>query len=165
MTAAILATVRVPPLLLMDVDGVLNPSPGSPAGYREYAIFPEDEEPVRLCAVHGDWLRELAEHFRLVWATSWGDAANIHPCPRFGLPELPVILFPPAPFDASAKLPAIDSFVGESAVAWVDDVVTPQTRRWADDRMPPTLLVEVNHALGQTRDAVDGVLAWRLTLG
>lgn len=120
---------------------------------------------VRLSALHGDWLRELAEHFRLVWATSWGDDANIHLCPRFGLPELPVILFPPAPFDASAKVPAIDSFVGESAVAWVDDIVTPPARRWADARMPPTLLVEVDHAVGLTRGAVNELLAWRLGLG
>jgi hypothetical protein len=87
----------------------LNPYPDSPAGYREYAILPEDEEPVRLYAAHGDWLHELAEHFSLVWAISWGDDANIHLCPRFGLPELPVILFPQASFDASAKVRAVDS--------------------------------------------------------
>jgi hypothetical protein len=149
----------------MDVDGVLNPYPACPAGYSEYAIFPEDDEPVRLCAIHGDWLRELAERFMLVWATSWGDDANLHLCPYFGLPELPAIAFPPAPFDARLKVPAIDSFVGDNAVAWVDDIVTQEARRWALERTPPTLLVEVDHALGLTRDAVDELLAWRLMLG
>jgi hypothetical protein len=65
--APILAALKVSsPLLLMDVDGVLNPYPDCPAGYSEFAIFPEDEEPVRLCAIHGDWLRELGEHFTLI---------------------------------------------------------------------------------------------------
>jgi hypothetical protein len=161
-----LATVKpTHPFLLMDVDGVLNPNSDCPAGFAEFAIYPEDEEPVRLCAIHGDWLRELSEHFILAWATSWGEDANVHLCPHFGLPELPAIPCPPAPFDASAKVPAIDSFVGDSAVAWVDDIVTPEARRWAQKRKFPTVLVEVDHALGLTRDAVDELLAWRLTLG
>jgi hypothetical protein len=68
------------------------------------------------------------------------------------------IPFPPAPFDASAKVPAIDSFVGENAVAWVDDIVTPEAQRWSQKRTSPTLLVEVDHALGLTRDAIDELL-------
>jgi HAD domain in Swiss Army Knife RNA repair proteins len=153
-----------PPLLLMDVDGVLNPYPGSPAGYGEYVIFSEDEEPVRLCPLHGDWLRELAGHFNLVWATSWGEAANLHLCPFFGLSEFPGFPFPPTPFEASAKVPAIDSFVGDNPVAWVDDMVTVEARVWARERTPPTLLVEVDPALGLTRDAIEELLAWRLAL-
>jgi len=43
------------PLLLLDVDGVLNPFPDTPDGYSEYDFFPEDDEPVRLCAER--WLR------------------------------------------------------------------------------------------------------------
>jgi hypothetical protein len=45
------------PLLLLDVDGVLNPFPDTPDGYSEYDFFPEDDEPVRLCAEHARWLR------------------------------------------------------------------------------------------------------------
>jgi len=149
----------------MDVDGVLNPYPGTPAGYDEYAIFPEDAEPVRLCAIHGDWLRELAERFTVAWATGWGEDANLHLCPYFGLPDLPAVTLPPAPFDASVKVPAIDSFVGDNAAAWVDDMVTPEARRWAQQRTPPTLLVEVDPAVGLTRAAVDELLEWRRLLG
>jgi hypothetical protein len=68
--------------------------------------------------------------------------------------------FPEAPFDPSAKLPAIDSFVGDLAVAWVDDVVTTDARAWAAARHEPTLLVEVDPAVGLTRSAVDDLLAW-----
>jgi hypothetical protein len=44
-----------PPALLLDVDGVLNPYDTAeyPAGFREYDLFP-GEEPVRLCAAHGE---------------------------------------------------------------------------------------------------------------
>jgi hypothetical protein len=54
-------------LLLLDVDGVLNPFASSvcPPGYQEFELFPE-EEPVRLCAAHGDWLHELAARFQIV---------------------------------------------------------------------------------------------------
>jgi hypothetical protein len=148
----------------MDVDGVLNPYPECPDGYSEYAFFPEDDEPVRLAAIHGEWLRELMEHFMLAWATGWGEDANRHLCRHFNLPELPVIVFPPVPFEASAKVPAIDAFVGTHPVAWVDDLVTPEARQWAAERPAPTLLVEVDHALGLTRDAVDVLLAWALTV-
>ena len=162
----ILAAVKVSaPLLLMDVDGVLNPYPDCPTGYQEYAIFTEDDEPVRLCARHGGWLRELAEQFTLVWATSWGDLANLHLCSHFGLPDFPAIAFPPAPFEARLKVPAIDSFVGDDPVALVDDVVTREARRWAQQRTSASLLIEVDHELGLTRDAVDELLAWRLMLG
>ena len=60
------------PLLLLDVDGVLNPhsAPDCPPGYQEYE-FPRGEAPVRLCTAHGPWLQELATRFQVVWATAW----------------------------------------------------------------------------------------------
>ena len=149
----------------MDVDGVLNPYPDCPDGYSEYVFFPDEDEPVRLAAIHGEWLRELAEHFTMAWATGWGDNANVHLCPHFGLPDLPVIVFPLVPFEPLAKVPAIEAFVGGHPVAWVDDLVTAEARQWAQERASPTLLVEIDHAVGLTRDAVDALLAWRLTLG
>ena len=64
------------PLLLVDVDGLLNPYAADtcPEGYCEFNFF-EGEEPVRLADVHGKWLRELGEVLTLVWATGWGDEA------------------------------------------------------------------------------------------
>ena len=125
------------PLLPMDVDGVLNPYPECPDGFTKYEFFPGDDEPVRLAAFHRDWLHELAKQFTLAWATGWGDDANRLLCPHFGLPEMSVIAFPPVPFAPSAKVPAVDVFVGDDAVAWVDDVVTPEARRWAENRKHP----------------------------
>jgi hypothetical protein len=69
------------PLLLLDVDGVLNPfaAPACPPGYTEHEFFP-GEEPVRLCAAHGPWL-QLVTRFQIVWATAWG------PTPTGSLPR------------------------------------------------------------------------------
>jgi hypothetical protein len=76
--------------LLLDVDGVLNPfaSPACPPGYQEFELF-AGEKPVRLCAAHGDWLRELGARFQIVWATGWGAAANRVLAPRLRLPNCP----------------------------------------------------------------------------
>jgi Swiss Army Knife RNA repair-like protein len=151
----------VRPILLVDVDGVLNPFAADrcPGGYREYALFP-DEEPVRLADVHGEWLRALTEVFDLVWATGWGDEAHRLISPILRLPEFPAIRFPPAPFEPSEKVPAIHSFVGERPVAWLDDVITPEARRWAAERFTPTLLVFVDPTIGLTEELVEEVRSW-----
>ncbi|HUK94034.1 MAG TPA: HAD domain-containing protein [Gaiellaceae bacterium] len=148
------------PLLLLDVDGVLNPYPDCPPGFVEHAFFPGDEEPVRLAAIHGEWLHELARRFTMVWATGWGQEANRLLCPHFDLPALPLIAFPAGRFEPSDKVPAISSFVGDLPVAWVDDIVTPEAKQWAETRDHPTLLVEVDPSTGLTRPAVDELVAW-----
>jgi hypothetical protein len=93
------------PLLLVDVDGVLNPyaAPACPAGYTEHVLF-AGEEPVRVCSAHGQWLPELAGRFDLVWATGWGDNANRLLAPLLGLASLPVIGMPPPPFCPGRKI-------------------------------------------------------------
>jgi hypothetical protein len=47
------------PVLLLDLDGVLNPfaAPVGPDGYLEREFF-EGEGPERYCVAHGDWIRE-----------------------------------------------------------------------------------------------------------
>jgi hypothetical protein len=154
-----------PPLLLLDVDGVLNPfaAPACPPGFVEHTLFP-DEEPVRVCAGHGDWLRELASHFTLVWATAWCEEANHRLAPLLGLKPLPVIPMPPLPFPLEGKLPTVSQFAGVHPLAWIDDALTPAAHAWAVSRAVPTLLVDANPAQGLTRLDVDKCLAWAGTL-
>lgn len=149
-------------LLLVDVDGVLNPwgDEGCPAGFSEYDLFPGDDEPVRLALIHGAWLRELSGSFDLVWATAWVHQAPQLLGPILGLEAFPYVPIPDLPFSPEEKVAAIAAFVGERPVAWLDDVMVPEAQVWAGSRIAPTLLIEVDHATGMTRDHVERLLAW-----
>ena len=148
------------PILLLDVDGVLNPYPTTPAGFSEYEFFPEDDEPVRLCADHAGWLRELAGAFEIAWASSWGGAANEFISATFDLPAFPIVALPPVPFEPREKVPAVAAFAGSRPAAWVDDILGDEAWAWAAARPEPTLLVEVQPAIGLGREHVDRLLIW-----
>ncbi|MFP3906943.1 MAG: hypothetical protein ACLFRV_12240 [Acidimicrobiales bacterium] len=155
------------PVLLIDIDGVLNVYgvDECPEGYSEFELFPDDDEPARLCTVHGDWLGELGEQFDLAWASAWGFDAHRLLGPILGLSEFPFVPMPAAPFPPAGKVPAIAAYVGERPAAWLDDVVTPEARGWARARKAPTLLVEVDHRTGLERRHVEDILAWSQQLG
>jgi hypothetical protein len=149
------------PVLLLDLDGVLNPfaAPACPDAYREYEFFP-GEGPERYCITHGTWIRELAAVGELWWATGWGENANELYLPLLGVDPLPVVPFPPVPFEPELKVPAVAAVVGDRPAAWIDDNHTEAGRRWAAQRSAPTLLVPVDPAVGWSRADVDQVLRW-----
>lgn len=117
------------PMLLIDVDGPLNPYAASNrtnhrAGYRKYRI---QEYPVHLKRAHGDELKRLADLYELVWCTTWEHAANTDIGPKIGLPPLPVIDFqqllpdqPPIPGLFWKTAPVIEYAAGRP-FAWIDD--------------------------------------------
>jgi hypothetical protein len=148
------------PLLFLDIDGVLNPFPDTPAGFEEYDFFPADDEPVRLAARHVDWLGELVAVFDVVWASGWGEDANRVLSPFFGLPELPLVDLPAIPFEPLEKVPGVALLAGDRPAAWVDDNLGPEALAWAEQRRAPTLLVAVDSATGLTRAAVEQLLDW-----
>jgi HAD domain in Swiss Army Knife RNA repair proteins len=160
-TALSAAVTSSLPLLLLDVDGVLNPfaAPACPPGYTEHDLFP-GEEPVRLCAAHGPWLQELATRFQIVWATAWGADANQLLAPLLQLPDLPVIRFPPVPFHPRDKLPAIIRFARHRPLTWIDDALPPGAHAWAATRRAPTLLIGIDPAEGLTRPVIEQSLQW-----
>ncbi|MGX6600906.1 hypothetical protein ACWKSP_02035 [Micromonosporaceae bacterium Da 78-11] len=156
---------RTLPVLLLDLDGVLSPfaAPICPAGYQERVFF-EGEEPVRFCPAHGAWIQDLAAAGDLWWATGWGEHANELFLPALGVGPLPVVRFPPVPFEPELKVPAVDAVTGERPAAWIDDNHTAAGRRWAALRVAPTLLVSIDPATGWTRADVDQVLDWTKAL-
>ena len=150
------------PLLLVDVDGVLNPFcfEKPPEGFETYEMFPKDEEPVLLSEIHGQWLRELSHAYRMVWVTAWGEEANRLISPVFGLPRWPTIPFPPIPFDPAEKVPAVQQFVDDQPCAWIEDNMTSEASDWAAHRQAPTLLISTNPAMGLVKEMVDRLLDW-----
>jgi len=149
------------PLLLVDVDGVLNPwhAADCPDGYHEYDFFPGER--VLLSPGHGELLRSLAISFELVWATAWEHRANQLICPVIAMPELPVIEFPlREPDFLFRKLPAVIDSVGDRPLAWIDDEHHPEHYRWARDRGVPTLIVHIDPARGLTAAVASQLAQW-----
>ncbi|MFN0025554.1 MAG: HAD domain-containing protein [Acidimicrobiales bacterium] len=97
---------------------------------------------------HAGWLRDLAAHFDLVWATTWEHRANRAVSPRLGLPQLPVIEFTSPRAGDTWKLTDVARYVSDRAVAWVDDELYLDAHRWAAERDAPTLLIRPQSSVG-----------------
>lgn len=86
---------RARPLLILDVDGVLNPHGPRADPEPPWITFEADWSGyvVALNPEHGKQLLALAERTgcELVWGTSWEEHANAEVGPRLGLPWLEVI--------------------------------------------------------------------------
>jgi hypothetical protein len=71
---------------------------------------------------------------------------------------------PELPFDPDLKVAAVDAFIGDRSVAWLDDAFGDAARRWARHRGAPTLLVDVDPAIGLTFEMVTVLADWRSSL-
>ncbi|MFF5443747.1 hypothetical protein [Streptomyces sp. NPDC012888] len=153
------------PLLLLDVDGPLNPFrsrlPGL-RGYRSHRMHPDAwtsrQRPgsrrarrgvrVALHPSHGPLLRALP--YELAWATTWMHQANALIAPHVGLPtDLPVIewpeLFARDPDGLYWKTRPLLDWAAGRPFAWVDDLITDRDAAWVRERHPaPALLLRVH---------------------
>ncbi len=143
-----------PPLLLVDVDGVLSlfgfPAASPPPG--RMALV--DGLPHLLSLETAARLLLLADRFEMTWCTGWEDRAAEHLPHLLGLsgPAYPYLVFGPAQASGRHwKLDAIDAHAGpDRALAWIDDGHDERTRAWAAARPGPTLLVATDPAVGLT---------------
>ncbi|GHI84455.1 HAD domain-containing protein [Streptomyces xanthophaeus] len=165
------------PLLLIDVDGPLNPYAAKPqrrpAGYTTHRMRPtgwreaESAKPLRvwLDHSHGAELLALADAYELVWATTWKDEANDWIGPHLGLPRLPFIDWPSmhgrAPHGTFWKTQYVLEYAGTRPFAWIDDDITDADRAYVDQRHPAhALLRHVDERIGLTRADFDALADW-----
>lgn len=153
----------VRPLVLLDVDGPLNPYAAKPTrrpvGYETFRMHPlgwPNRKGLRvwLNPRHGDMLGALADATRsdLAWCTTWMYQANALIGPVVGLPDLPVV-----PFEHGAsswKYDGVLTYAGDRPLLWFDDefsVYPTERDRFLDQRgFTPTALYHVNPRVGLT---------------
>lgn len=168
------------PLLLIDVDGVLNPygSIIDPKGFKPHLLTPTDGTSsyrVLLNPQHGKWLLALADTFDLVWATTWQHDANRMIGPIIGLPDLPVIELPHwSSQEASAwttwKMAGITNspLTHGKPFAWIDDDIGFDAMDWRDTRINdgiPTHFEWINPSVGLTEKNLNHVKEWANGIG
>ncbi|MFE4517013.1 hypothetical protein ACFRMQ_22775 [Kitasatospora sp. NPDC056783] len=167
------------PVLLVDVDGPLNPCAAKPhrrpEGYgthrlmtprweaaerrrlREWGLPNKSPKPLRvwLNPAHGPALAALP--FDLVWATTWEEEANIFLAPLLRLPTLPFITWsdPQPQPDGGVfwKTPDVVAWAQGRPFAWVDDLITDADRAWVQaHHSGPALLHHIDPKTGLMAD-------------
>ena len=158
-----------PPLLLVDVDGVISlfgfdladPPAGTPTAV--------DGHPHWLSVAAGPLLRRLSATFEMIWCTGWEDRAPEHLPNLLGLTgdAFPHLVFGPGPAAPGRhwKLAAIEAHVGpDRSVAWVDDQFDDTCEAWATARPGATLLMRTHPAVGLTELHAVALEAWATTV-
>ena len=140
------------PVILLDVDGPLNPwsAPnGLPRGFREHFMRPRGWEmgkplKVRLRASDGFRLSTLG--CDIIWATTWEDEANEWIGPHIGLPKLPFIDW----IDKDYFNPEHLYWKTKRVVSWMNENRPGIPFIWLDDevRRPDRDYIEKNAATG-----------------
>lgn len=160
------------PLLLLDVDGPLNPFAASNSKrgkeFRRHTMRPKgwEDRPLKvwLNPDHGSLLTAFAavNGMELAWATTWEHDANVWIGPHIGLPELPVIEWG---YRATHwKFNGVLDFAEGRPLAWFDDDFRahPKERAWFEARRgdTPTLLHGVDPKIGITAGDLTTVQLW-----
>lgn len=148
------------PLILLDIDGVLNPK----------LVRAGDDVDPQLSDAKLALVRRLATKGRIAWASTWqGDMvakleAQLH------LEEEPLrVTITPRPEDGQQPTPKLRSVArwldrmeaaGDAdwdAVVWIDDVLGPDVHEWAHIFGKPVLLEKPDPATGLTEAHVVAV--------
>lgn len=159
------------PLVLIDVDGVLNVA--ASAKVRKRLVYHEGwiQKRVdagglvfRLCVnpASGGWLRKLAAETgaELAWGTTWEEYANLCVGPLIGLPPLRHAVVR----DGGHKADGIEPWTQGRPFVWFDDEpdAAEVTARLAGTQ--PHLVVYVDERTGLTEAHVTEAREWLLSL-
>ncbi|HEU0250343.1 MAG TPA: HAD domain-containing protein [Solirubrobacteraceae bacterium] len=156
-----------PPLLLVDIDGVISLFAFDEQTRPEGSFHWIDGMPHFLSATAAEHLLGLRERFELVWASGWEERANEYLPHLLGLPRLEHLRFERAVGRANAhwKLDAIEAYAGQRPLAWIDDAFNEACHAWATERTAPTLLVQTQPATGLTLREASTLASWARSLG
>jgi len=154
--------IRDKPVLLVDIDGVISLFGFQPDKRPSGTWHAVEGVPHLLSATAAEHLHELAEWFDPVWCSGWEERASEHLPALLGVPHLPHLSFDrnPGKDRAHWKLAAIEAYVGDRPLAWIDDALNLECERWAAERGAPTLLVHTDPAVGLTDEHVQQLRAW-----
>jgi hypothetical protein len=161
------------PLLLLDVDGVLNAINNS-QNHKLYNIRTVETPggfsvKIRMRHELTDWIFELTEYYVPVWCTMWGHDANLLLAPLLELPDLPVIECSYSrkgfgrPDGCHDKVTSIEKEVSDRAFAWLDDEITSKDLDWAcvrTKKVSPTKFMKITETFGLQRFHVDRLMKW-----
>lgn len=153
------------PLLLLDIDGVLCPYDSAwpnelerIPGHR-YAFYNPR---------HSIYLKELAGIYDLAWASMWMNDANVVLAPLYDLEPLPFVNFT-ARFSydkfktaQTFKLDAVQRFVEDRPMVWVDDDFYKDAFRWARERNEtiPSHLIHTDPTIGLDHEMIQELREW-----
>lgn len=133
------------PIILLDIDGVLNPvtRPGRDGEQAELAL---SDATVSL-------VRRLARCGRIAWVSTWpaDRVAHLESLLQLDVAPLRVTLTPPAGDneEPTPKLRSVRRWLARmelqgaadwDAVVWIDDTLGPDAREWAQHHPQPVLL-------------------------
>ncbi|MBO0513009.1 hypothetical protein [Streptomyces beijiangensis] len=173
------------PLLLLDVDGPLNPYASHLPrlhGYATHRFLPSNwlsrQTPgsrahrrglrVYLNPTHGARLAALP--YELTWATTWMHEANEMIAPAIGLPApLPVIewpeLFAHDPDGLYWKTRHLLKWAAGRPFAWVDDMITDRDTTYiAENHDAPSLLLRIHPRYGLRAPDFTTLTRWAKSL-
>ena len=173
-----MAGVDIRPLLLLDVDGPLNPYAAKatrrPEGYSTHRMRPpwrhSYRRSLRVWLNHDHGPALLALPYELVWCTSWQQHANTWIAPQLGLPELPYLAFENRgdyPDDNTHwKTRTVIARAAGRPFAWVDDEITAEDEEYVRaHHAGPALLHHVSPRIGLLPADFVRLADWAAQLG
>jgi hypothetical protein len=160
---------QLAPLILVDVDGVLNPSKPGAGGYRRQWVFPAGvAHRLLLDPGHGRMLSGLAAAggAELVWATYWRNRANKWIAPRIGLPSLRFVPIP-SHWGSRARLSLgqwkalhVAAWIGQTPFVWFEDDPNVPSCLTQQPGLGRHLTVTVDPVIGLTRHHIEQAWRW-----